>query len=382
MKIALILLFVFSPIISYAQGGLVNWPPINLGPNLVVNGDFETGDKTGWSDSRNAFAIVTDEFHSGTFSIKATNLGEVPFTNSILQNFTVSAGEFYRLSFWIKTEDISGGSNSGIRGDFNTPGANGKCQGGGGTTPIVQGTNDWFQVIVDNLGFNIDCSLKLRIGEFAAPVTGTVWLDDIVLERELPPAIQAKLIQPSYRGYVWSDIAQEAVFEVTNNDGGVIESVVTLKSDPGNPIINQEIIDCNGKITIPITEDSIVAFRIQGQVTPIYPQYQIVIKNAIERQVWPISWTDDNRFRVNDEKKFLLWVYDSGIGYSSSVDGFNNNLDNNRRLNEIDQDLTGYLNYHFGKTPAPNIEFLMDALNSREMNHYWQTGNCFGSSLD
>jgi hypothetical protein len=77
-----------------------------LGPNLVMNGGFETGDFTGWLTSgfgsgednvitgaAGANTLVHGGIHAGQFG--PTNLG------SLMQNLTTTVGASYNLDFWL-----------------------------------------------------------------------------------------------------------------------------------------------------------------------------------------------------------------------------------------------------------------------------------------
>jgi hypothetical protein len=72
--------------------------------NLVTNGDFETGDFTGWSQFDNTgFTGVTGNFGgvnpvSGSFQ---AFFGPVGSTGGILQNLTTVAGQAYTIDLWV-----------------------------------------------------------------------------------------------------------------------------------------------------------------------------------------------------------------------------------------------------------------------------------------
>jgi hypothetical protein len=75
--------------------------------NLVVNGDFETGDFTGWSQSGDTSFDGVDGTvpQSGNY---AAYFGSTS-GSSISQILTTLAGELYQVDFWLATEnDVNG----------------------------------------------------------------------------------------------------------------------------------------------------------------------------------------------------------------------------------------------------------------------------------
>lgn len=82
--------------------------------DLVVNGDFETGDFSGWTttdaDDGSFYLVAFGLGHTGDYA--AEFAGTNPsFTDSIRQDLTTVTGGFYTLSFWLLT------SKDGVDGD-------------------------------------------------------------------------------------------------------------------------------------------------------------------------------------------------------------------------------------------------------------------------
>lgn len=76
--------------------------------NLVTNGDFETGDSTGWYAIGNA-SVVTGEAHSGTYAAK------VQTGCSYEQSITVQPNTKYVLVGWAKSESTDSVMTLGVR---------------------------------------------------------------------------------------------------------------------------------------------------------------------------------------------------------------------------------------------------------------------------
>jgi VCBS repeat-containing protein len=73
----------------------------DLGPTLVVNGGFETGDLTGWSASDTA--IISAQFVGlgGEFGNYMADLGATATTQTLAQSIATTPGEHYTVSFYV-----------------------------------------------------------------------------------------------------------------------------------------------------------------------------------------------------------------------------------------------------------------------------------------
>lgn len=76
-------------------------------PELVVNGDFESGNVTSWTfESAMNQVASTSQAHTGTHSLYSTVLA----TKNMSQNITVVSGEEYVLGFWYYIDATSTGN--------------------------------------------------------------------------------------------------------------------------------------------------------------------------------------------------------------------------------------------------------------------------------
>src|ERR1043165_4611110 len=83
------------------------------------------------------------------------------------------------------------------------------------------------------------------------------------------------------------------------------------------------------------------------------------------------------RLLVHGVPRFVLGVYDSGLGFSPDRGAWEQKLfarDGDRGLDGIPINL--YLNYHLGRANLPSVHALMDVLWKRKIV-FLQTGNCF-----
>jgi len=163
-----------------------------LSENILINGGFEDGsyspdgNPTGWT--RDVWDIYRDttltwdsgESHSGGKSAKITNYE--PNDAKWIQTATVEPYTQYRLSGWIKTENVAhtaetedAGANLSV---YSLPHLRVFTYGG-----ALLGTNDWTYVsLTFNSGEIAELIIAARLGYMSGITTGTAWFDDLRLE--------------------------------------------------------------------------------------------------------------------------------------------------------------------------------------------------------
>jgi tetratricopeptide (TPR) repeat protein len=163
-------------------------------PEVLTNGDFElpiknseSGVRFDWTlarlDGKIDASSDSSTMHGGRRSLKMVLRGYAkPQFHVLSQAVAVTPGERYRLSFWIRTENLRGGSLPFIEV------RNAKNDQMIGSSPaFMTGTNDWQRI-------DIDFALpKERDGIYIVsgrepcpeecPLTGIFWLDDFSITR-------------------------------------------------------------------------------------------------------------------------------------------------------------------------------------------------------
>ena len=133
--------------------------------NLVQNGNFETGDKSGW-EVHQSTAVSTDAAYTGYYGINLKGNGG--WGGMLNQSVTVTAGQSYQVSMWIKA--VSNGVNVQIK------------DGGSSGTKLG---SDWFtKTSWTYLTYSVTPSTNTLFLNFCGGGNGvaeSVYVDDIVV---------------------------------------------------------------------------------------------------------------------------------------------------------------------------------------------------------
>lgn len=179
----------------------LNNPPYNL----LMNSDFEDGStvpgwwsQDAWVMSNTTFEWATDYAHSGSKSIKV--ISNIANDARWTQIVNVQPNSVYKLSGWIKTDNVS---HSGQAGDN---GANLSTMGDVLTNSTgLFGTNDWTNVSYTfNTGTANQITVGARVGTYSGTTTGTAWFDNLDLELLSAPICHSLTVSvlPSSNGNV------------------------------------------------------------------------------------------------------------------------------------------------------------------------------------
>jgi hypothetical protein len=174
-----ILVMFFSPAGQTRGASSVPFAQSMCGVDLVQNGSFEfpgaTPDAiplnwgTGQWTSSSQMSRDATLFHSGASSIRiqSTVANDAWFS----QDVAVQPNTVYRLTGWIKTENVSSGA-----------GANLSLIGTWSHTEGVSGNTPWKRVsLLINPGSDTHITIGARLGYWGGVSTGTAWFDDLRL---------------------------------------------------------------------------------------------------------------------------------------------------------------------------------------------------------
>lgn len=171
--------------------------------NLVRNGGFEAGG-AGWSLPR-TYHAVQDAAHGGQGSLAVENT-DPKLYQLATQSIAFKPGQQYRFGAWIKTRGVKG-NESGASVCMEWSGKKGWL--GGAYAKGGKGDRDWFYAEaltppIPAEATSVHVSLYLRRG-----MTGAAWFDDVSVIEVFPPALDAALVWPNYRGRLAAESANQ-----------------------------------------------------------------------------------------------------------------------------------------------------------------------------
>ena len=155
---------------------------------LITNGDFETGDKTGWSCNSGTSAIVTDA-HGGNYALQLSNPSA--WGEAAVRTIGIKPNTQYEISWWSKRVDGTGAFNL-IVCQTTSPWTNFERLSGENWMN-KSADKGWVKnTCVYNSGDNSQMLLKFTS---EAANAGTIIIDDITVE---------ELKEPAFDGYLYN----------------------------------------------------------------------------------------------------------------------------------------------------------------------------------
>ncbi|WP_313128323.1 carbohydrate binding domain-containing protein [Anaerocolumna sp.] len=162
--------------------------------NLLTNGGYElvtAGSANGWSDYQAAewnvwnaqgiseTTVDSTVYKEGAKSLRISSTGESARTTVGQRNIPVEPGKYYKLSQWIKTEDISKGASTRIQ---LYDSSNSQVQLI--YTDSLSGTKDWTRV--EKVIQASEKAVKCQIENYYDFGTGIAWYDSIEFKEVIP----------------------------------------------------------------------------------------------------------------------------------------------------------------------------------------------------
>ncbi len=158
--------------------------------NLIRNPSFEeargsrpTGWRTQTWSGEGSFEYA-DLARTGKASVKLSSTGGADI--SWAQTVSVEPLARYRLSAWIKTENVSAGTGEGALLNIHDM--------QGTKTPAVTGTRDWTRVTCEFVTTNTSLQVNCLFGGWGSS-TGAAWYDDVVLEKIAGATLEGKTVE-------------------------------------------------------------------------------------------------------------------------------------------------------------------------------------------
>ena len=349
---------------------LYPWP--EEAANLVKNSSFESADANvkplDWSMIVSPYFYRDDSLYSsGLFSLRLLNTTLSTYTPNASQRLTLADG-------WYTVR---------ARGRASKAGTNISTAGGrlridpGGEAPLLRGTTTgWTTVERRDIAIRAADAPTLRIEAYRKP-NGSIWFDQVEVHRQKPPAVEAFLVYPNYRGALFDDRSQAVKVQVqarpqevglSPSDFKVRLSLQTAAgvlvsrfegAAPLSPVV--------WTLSATAAPKGPLVLRIQGVRTSTgalvfeHPSYRLVKMAGAERALLG-HWVDsDNVAVLNGRRRFVLGIYDT-TGSSTDPGFWEPRIS---KLAEAPLDL--YLNYWQSRVSDDVIRALASTLQRYDM---------------
>jgi WD40 repeat protein/predicted Ser/Thr protein kinase len=143
--------------------------------SLIDSGDWQIAT---WRQRPEHASISTKHVHSGSNALQISIVDDADDV-TVFQTVEVTPWTHYRMSAWVKTENVTIGQDGGTTGACLTI----YDQSRADQSETLIGNNEWTQIVWE-FWTQDESSLQLgcRLGHFGSTCTGTAWFDDLKLE--------------------------------------------------------------------------------------------------------------------------------------------------------------------------------------------------------
>jgi hypothetical protein len=317
----------------------------------------------GWSTSARCFQPdPSTRASNGKPSLKIENPGSCgPFVKLAVNEFVAPPG-VYSIGGEIKVPGLTEPKKLvvGAGMDLFT----------GCDTKLVNGDNDWQKLVGEHCivapGTHSPFQLAIN-GE----TSGSAWLANMYLRKEIAPLVRIFMLYPNYRGYLFADQAQEVEAAVTLNPGpdlrreDLVFQLEAVRTDSGaktDHTYKSPADDFTATLDFGSLPAGVYQVRGRllgrnGKVLFEQPPYRVVKVNS-EAGAFLKAWIDDRNLAHFDDGKphFVIGIYDTS-GYSNSSKYYA------RAVDEISQaPINMLINYFITNAPISAINAYTDAL--------------------
>jgi hypothetical protein len=297
---------------------------VRFGPNLLVNGNFQSG-KEGWRIDDPAWSLDASVTNDGFPSLRMHDTGTSKWAPVATNTARIGHG-LYALGGMIKAKDLVGkGPRDGAR--FALQGAS------AGKSTVVRGSVDWTREEVDHARVDPNHA-SFRLMAYGRP-SGTAWFKNLWVRAELPPPVRTFLVYPNYRGLLFDESPQEVrvAVEVAEPSADRVVLLEVLNAE-GKPVASHQykadrqkftaMLDASG---LPLGRYSLRGVLLDSGGRRLFVQSAYVIVKAdhsIRSQMK--AWVDPNNIvYLGGRPRFVLGIYDTS-GYSDAVSPYHERL--------------------------------------------------------
>lgn len=216
-----------GPAAAPQAGGLTALPERAMEGVPLANGGFEQR-QTGWrAGPAEAWDVAAQGPGDGGSALRLDCGRPTPYVPRARQGVAGAGPGIYRLSLRVRVQGVrgEGPSAAGVRAGVEYVLQDGRRAWE--TTPVLTGTRDWARrelwVLVPD-GTRAG-SLAVTLERYGTTVAGEAFFDDVTLERSVPPAVEAFLRYPNYRGFLPAEGPARVKLWVRVNRQGLGEPV-------------------------------------------------------------------------------------------------------------------------------------------------------------
>lgn len=386
--LALLLVSLSAATALAAAGGLTALPAAEApGPNLVVNGGFEAQGSQGapadWTLKLDGDLWTLDRTaRSGRVSLRLSGVERQSVTPSGEQAVALEPG-FYTLEGWVKMAGLGAAAERtgarlclDARPRFNWW----QC------TDIARGTRDWTLFRQPSIPVTERGTYRVTLGAYGRP-DGVVWFDDVALTALRGPALEAYLVYPNFRGFLFDDRAQTVrlAMRAAAARAGAARARVSLVDAESGAVLRER----NHPVTIAWSVAELDAAGLAprallaraelvdaaGAVVYRHPDYRIARLASKARDKLRV-WVDEhNVTHLGGKPAFVLGLYNTS-GYALTPSAYADGQGGWGNARIAQAPINMLINYWLGIAPVPALHAYMDDLASRGM-YYLQTVNFY-----
>jgi hypothetical protein len=370
-------------------GGVRELPATTTQTLPLANPDFEQ-QWEGWTPrDQEGFAIETQPgaAHSGQACLRFDCGRQTRYVPSLRQKTSGIVPGVYVLRFWLKLDGVSAQAQqtSGVRVSLEYLLKDG--QRAWPSTTVFRGTTGWQEKeLKAYIPPEADpASVAVSIHRYGSATSGAAWFDNFSLTYLRPPAVEAFLLHPNFRGYLclaspdepasvrlWvrRDAAQTQAairVEVRDESGRQVLASKTLSDDMAEQIVELD------SSTWPLGRHVVEARAGALHSAPIVVQ----IISAAQRQRFSV-WFDANQvLHFHGQPTFPLGLYNTTRQFYNRDDEFDGPAETARLEKMAEAPITANVNYWFWAPSVAVRRTYLDAMNRLGMSYLDTVNNVY-----
>jgi len=355
--------------------------PLKEGLNLLSNPGFEQG-MTDWYINDANWHVISGISHSGKSSLQFANSDPTAYP-LLAHSIPVQRDGRYRLSAWIKTENIQGSGGASIGLEYYD--TNGKYVESGCHPVPLTGTHDWTLVEGESVRVPSNVTRVMLVLYLTKGSAGVAWYDDINVVPFYDFVFRPLITHPNYRNTIFSDQKKriDLSVAVSGNPLHTLNSLLarlTVQQPKGKSItkVTGIVGESDGvtNFTFPLPKDSVGEYKLSAELVDkhtgtVYAARSSSVQILQQNVDHPKVYIDgQNRCMVDGRPFFPIGFYSWGdpaksIGYLGKMNG--------TAFNAI-------INYTLPYYPLESINSFLDAAQKNAVKAIFSVKDCYEGS--